>query len=214
MSTIEELERKIRQLEEQLIAQKEETDLTLEQAKRAAEFAKHAYRVDHYGFIWVWDIDAKDYKKSNMRVMNPIIADKALQSRHLSDGCVEGRHLQDNIIEGKHFKEKTIGGEKIQNQAIGSSQLKDKAIGSQHLQQFCVTNSKIMPGAVDVSKIAPNTLDGHDIFLNSNLITFQIEEDGWWVAYFGNRGPITGFMRDEEGWVYALYGYEPQTVSQ
>ena len=146
--TPEELLQKINRLEEELAQQTEKTEQTLEQSRRAAEFAMHAYRVDHYGFIWVWDIDAKDYKKTNMRVMNPVIADKALQSRHIADNAVEGRHMQDNAVTTEKIGDGEVKSRNIAPEAITTDKIEDKAITTPKIAPKAVTRDKLDDHAV------------------------------------------------------------------
>lgn len=214
MPTYDELLQKINRLEDQLVKQIEKDNIMIEESKKAAEFSKHAYRVDHYGFIWVWDIDTKEYRKTNMRILSPELVPNSVTSKTIAPGAVRSEHIADNQILSRHIPDKQISGRHIADDQILSRHILDSQILGKHIADRQIMNYHVSRGAVDSSKIAPGTLDGHDIFLNCNLITFQREEDGWIVAYFGNRGPITGFERDEEGWVYALFGGVPQTVSQ
>lgn len=167
MPTPEELLQKINRLEEELSQQTEKTEQTLEQSRRAAEFAMHAYRVDHYGFIWVWDIDAEDYKKTNMRVMNPVIADRALQSRHIADNAVEGRHMQDNIIEGRMIKSKTLEGRSFKDRAVTTDKLADESITGDEIGPGAATNGKIANDAVQTRNIKDRNVTSKKIDLNA-----------------------------------------------
>ena len=192
----------------------EKDNLMIQESRKAAEYAKHAYRVDHYGFIWVWDINTDDYKKTNMRILSPELATNSVTEEKLAPGAVTEEKLAPGAVTEEKIGDKQVRSRHIADDQILSRHISDDQILGRHIASEQIMNRHISRGAVDVSKIVPGTLDGHDMFLNSNLITFQREEDGWIVAYYGNRGPITGFERDEDGWVYALFGGVPQTVSQ
>lgn len=161
--TPEELLQKINRLEDELAQQTEKTEQTLEQSRRAAEFAMHAYRVDHYGFIWVWDIDAKDYKKTNMRVMNPVIADRALQSRHIADNAVEGRHMQDNAVSTEKIGDGEVKSRNIAPEAITTDKIDKGAVTTDKLADESITGDEIGPGAATNGKIANDAVQTRNI---------------------------------------------------
>lgn len=210
MASIDELIQKIQQLQDQLAEQTEKVDAMMAEAREAVDYASHAYRVDHYGFIWAWDTKTQDFKKTNMRICTPKIADRALQSRHIADAAVEGRHMQDNIIEGRMIKDKTIGGDKIKNREIGSNHIKERAIGSEHIKNHAVEGYHILPGAVTYDKLDKNTLDLHDVVLNSNFITMGRDPDGTLYAIYGNQAKDLTIERDIQGWLYFVRHSTPQ----
>lgn len=153
MATIQELEQKIQRLEKQILANDLKVRELLEKSEKAMECAKHAYKVDHYGFIWVWDVNKGEYRKSNMRVMTPEIADRALESRNIADNAIEGRHMTDNLIEGRMIKNRTIEGRSIQDDAIGTEQIKDGSI----------TGDSMCPGALPNGKLADDAVAERNI---------------------------------------------------
>ena len=158
MATIDELERKILQLEEKLLEEKELTTATLSKANKAAEYAQHAYRVDHYGIIWVWDVETGQYRKTEMRVVSPKVADRAIESRNLADGAIEGRHMVDNLIEGRMIKNKTIEGRSIQNDAIGTDQIKDSSITGDNMASGALPNGKLADDAISTRNLQPKSV--------------------------------------------------------
>lgn len=153
MSTIQELEQKVEQLERDILAEKQNTDELKEKANKAIEYAQHAYKVDHYGIIWEWDTEADGYRKTNMRVITPKVADRALESRHIADNAIEGRHLQDNVIEGRMIKNKTIDGRSLQDDIIGPELIMDSSI----------PGDRYMGGALIPGKLADNAVSTRNI---------------------------------------------------
>ena len=197
--TPEELLQKINRLEEELAQQTEKTEQTLEQSRRAAEFAMHAYRVDHYGFIWVWDIDAKDYKKTNMRVMNPVIADRALQSRHIADNAVEGRHMQDNIIEGRMIKSKTLEGRSFKDYIIDGDMILDRTIVGRSIKDRTIPGSKLQRGAVGIEHLKPGTIDPTKIILSDVSIDIDEYNDDIIVYFYNDCGVEDAYIDEDNG---------------
>ena len=88
MSTIQELEQKVEQLEKDILAKDQKLTLLTRQAEKAIDYATHAYRVDHYGFIWVYNAETKLYNKTEMRLHTPEVPDKSIGERKLQDNSV------------------------------------------------------------------------------------------------------------------------------
>ena len=153
MSTIQELEQKVEQLERDILAEKQNTSLLKEKAEKAVEYALHAYKLDHYGFIWVYNPETGDYSKTKMRVVSPTVTDRALESRHIADKAIEGRHLQDNIIEGRMIKNKTIDGRSLTDDSIGPELIMDNSIPGDRYQANVLIPGKLADDAVATRNI-------------------------------------------------------------
>lgn len=145
MSDIHDLEQRLQKLEDAFSQQSGKIDQLLEKSDKALDLALHAYKVDHYGYIWQYDCETKEYVKSNMRVCTPEIADRALHSRHIADGAVEGRHLQDDCIGEKQIKDNSIPGDKFEGKVFKPGKLADEAVSTRNLQNEAVTPSKLHP---------------------------------------------------------------------
>lgn len=158
MSTIQELEQKVEQLERDILAEKQNTDLLKEKANKAIEYAKHAYKVDHYGIIWEWDTEAEGYRKTNMRIISPTVADRALESKHIADNAIEGRHLQDNVIEGRMIKNKTIDGRSLKGDIIGPELILDNSIPGDRYINGAFIPGKLADNAVATRNIQPKAV--------------------------------------------------------
>ena len=91
-------DQRLLQLEQLTTTQKAEVQRMLAESKRAQDYALHAYRVDHYGYIWKWDPDAQLYVKTKMRVGMPIIADESITSEKIVEGAVKNRHIGEKEI--------------------------------------------------------------------------------------------------------------------
>lgn len=153
MATIEELERRINQLEKDLQEEKELTSATLSKANKAADYAQHAYRVDHYGIIWVWNTEQQKYCKTEMRVISPKVANRSIESRQIADNAIEGRHLVDNVIEGRMIKSKTIDGRSLKNDIIGPELIEDNSINGDSYQAGALIPGKLADDAVQTRNI-------------------------------------------------------------
>ena|GEM_PF-5158212 len=177
MASVEQLERKILELENKIKASMEITSQLQRESKKALDTAMHAYKLDAYGYLWAYDAETKTYHKTEMRVATPEIADKmvktrcladgavtsekiedrAVGSRQMHDGCVEGRHIQNGAIELKHFAEKTIPAEKLKDQSITGDNINDD-IPNGKLANNAVSTRNIQDGAVKPEKIDPYLL--------------------------------------------------------
>lgn len=110
MSTIQELEQKVEQLEKDILAKNQKLSLLTRQAEKAIDYATHAYRVDHYGFIWVYNAETKLYNKTEMRLHTPEVPDKSIGERELQDGAVTEKKLAPNAITPDKIKPGTFDG--------------------------------------------------------------------------------------------------------
>ena len=115
MSSIQELEQKVRQLEQLIIKQQTDTKAVLSKSDRALDEAIHAYRIDHAGYVWVWDPEQKHYRKTDVcvrviipkvkpkEITNCKIADKAVNNRTLDDGAADSRVLVNGAVKDRHI---------------------------------------------------------------------------------------------------------------
>lgn len=99
MADIQELEQKVLQLQKDILAKAAKDEELIGKSKKAIEYALHAFKIDHYGFIWTWDIEKMEYRKTKMRIMTPEIPDKAIQSRHIANGAVTREKIDDGAID-------------------------------------------------------------------------------------------------------------------
>lgn len=88
MTATEQLERKLLELQNELSERTTQMDELLAKSEKALDQALHAYKVDEYGFIWIYDPDTKTYNVTKMRVMTPEIADRAIHGGHLACGAI------------------------------------------------------------------------------------------------------------------------------
>lgn len=143
MAKIDELERKILELENQLKEERLQTQTLLAKSEKALETALHAYKVDHFGFIWVYQYDTNDYVRTDMRIMSPELVDKAVKTQNLADGAVTS--------------------EKIQEDAVGSKQIGDGEVKSRNIAADAVTSDKIGDKEVKGRNIAPGAIGAQHI---------------------------------------------------
>ena len=182
MSTIQELEEKVEQLERDILAKEQETQQLITKANKAMDFAMHAYKVDHYGIIWVWDTDEQKYVKTNMRVNSPTVCDKAIDSRHLADNSIEGRHIADDVIEGRMIKSKTIDGRSFATGVIGPEKIMDDSIPGDRYEDEALIPGKLADNAVSTRNIqskavtAPKIADDVKTQIIQPLIDAAVED--------------------------------------
>lgn len=138
MSDIHDLEQRLQKLENAFEEQSGKTDQLLEKSDKALDLSLHAYRVDHYGYIWQYNCETKEYVKSNMRVCTPEIADRALHSRHIADRTIEGRHLQDDCIGEKQIKDNSIPGDKFVDGVLHHGKLADDSVSARNIQKKAI----------------------------------------------------------------------------
>lgn len=108
MTSIQELEQKLQQLESILKEKDEQYNRLMVDSRRAVDLALHAYKVDHYGYIWTYSPDDGLYHKTNMRVATPEIADRAIQTRHLVSKCVTSEKIADKAVTRDKLSEEVI----------------------------------------------------------------------------------------------------------
>ena len=130
MATIEELERKIQRLERQLLQETEKTNLMIRKSGKALEVALHAYRIDHAGYVWVWNKETNQYNKTDVcvkviipkvgpkEITNSKIADKAVNNRTLDDKSVDARVLDDNSVLARHIHDKAVTPTKVSDNFV------------------------------------------------------------------------------------------------
>lgn len=126
MPTIEQLERKILELQNKLDERTGQMDQLLRKSEKALDQSLHAYRVDEYGFIWVYDPDTQKYHRTKMRVMTPEIADRAIHSRHIADGAVTGDKIENNEIVPGKLADDAVAERNIQPKAVTREKLSDE----------------------------------------------------------------------------------------
>lgn len=108
MATIDQLERKVLELERRLDVQAEEANRLISKSDKVLDIAKNAYKLDGYGFIWAFDPNNGAYYKTNMRVMSPEVADRAIRVKHLADGCVTSEKIADKAIDRSKMTDDVI----------------------------------------------------------------------------------------------------------
>lgn len=161
MSTIQKLEQKVRQLEKMILAGELKDRELIAKAEKAIDYAKHAYRVDHYGFIWVWDINSQDYRKTKMRVITPEIADKAITTEKIADGAVTDEKLADGAVTTEKFSDDFVVAERmIANGAVTTEKFSDDfVVAERMIADGAVTTEKIADKAVTREKIADEAVE-------------------------------------------------------
>lgn len=178
MSDIHDLEQRLQALEDAFAEQSGKIDRLLEKSDKALDLALHAYKVDHYGYIWQYDCETNEYAKSNMRVCTPEIADRALHSRHIADGAVTAdklddkavlsRHIGDNQVKSRHIGDNTVLSRHIGDGEVKSRNIAEKAITGDDfdgnipngkLADDAVSARNIQKGAVLPEKLDPDLLN-------------------------------------------------------
>ena len=168
MATIEELLQKINRLEERIDEQIEKDDLMIQESRKAAEFAKHAYRVDHVGFIWVWNVEVEDYRKTNMRIMSPELADLSVKSRHIADGAVLSSKIGEEQILSRHIAPGVVRSSKIGERQILSEHILPGEIKAYHLADKSITGDTL-DSDIPNGKLADDAVHSRNIFNGSVL---------------------------------------------
>lgn len=160
MSTIQDLEQKIRQLEQKIIKQQEDTKAVLTKSDRALDEALHAYRIDHAGYVWVWDPEKKHYRKTDVcvrviipkvkpkEITNIKIADKAVDNRTLDDDAVDARTIKNGSVKSEHIAERAVKGRLIGIGEIINELLARDAVQTDNIKDRNVTGEKIAKSAV------------------------------------------------------------------
>lgn len=162
MSDIHDLEQRLQALEDAFAEQSGKIDRLLEKSDKALDLALHAYKVDHYGYIWQYDCETKEYVKSNMRVCTPEIADRALHSRHIADKAVTEDKLDDNAVQSRNIgdnqvKSRNIGEGAVLSRHIGDGEVKSRNIGEKSITgddfEGNIPNGKLADDAVSARNI-------------------------------------------------------------
>lgn len=204
MATIEELERKIQQLEKDILADKLKEQELIEKSEKAIDFALHAYKVDHYGFIWVWDVNQQGYRKTNMRIMTPEICDGAVTTDKLAPGCVTSEKIPDGAVTSDKIGDGEVKGRNIGENEIQGRHIADKAVGSEQIANEAILNRHIGRYEMTVDKFAPGVIDESQILLSDVVIEFD-DETGDIFAHFINNGDVKDAnMNDNTGDVYLV----------
>lgn len=138
MATTEELERKVNRLENLLSEKTQDYERLAEKAETATDIAMHAYKVDHYAYIWVYDHELKKYRKTKMRVGTPEVPDKSITSRKIAD----------RVIDWYHIIKKAIRNEHIADTAIDSRTLADNSVLTRNIADEAVTPEKLSDDVV------------------------------------------------------------------
>ena len=173
--SIEQLERKIQELENTLRDRESRIEELLQRSEKAMDTALHAYKLDAYGFLWTYNADTKLYVRTKMRVMSPEIVERAVKAKNLADNCIEGRHLLDDILEGRHIKGNTIEGRSIADGAVDNSKLAPNAVTSRNLAPECITGDDL-PGDIPNGKLANDAVQTRNI-KDRNVTSSKIGKD-------------------------------------
>lgn len=159
MSTIQDLEREIQRLENLVNQKDEQMEQLVQKCEKALDLAIHAYRVDHFGYIWQYNCETKEYVKSNMRVCTPEVADRALHSRHIADRAIEGRHLQDDCIDGNKISPNSVPGRCIADESITGDHMEGEVVLPGKLAADAVWTRNIRNKAVTREKVSDDFFD-------------------------------------------------------
>ena len=144
----------ITRLKELTETQREECENLLRESKRAIDWAKHAYRVDHYGYIWSYDVDTEQYHKTNMRVCTPEIADEAITTDKLADKSITTDKIAETAVTTEKIADEAVTTEKINDAAVITEKIADKAVTTDKINDAAVTTDKVADATVTTDKIA------------------------------------------------------------
>ncbi len=152
----------------------------LNKSQRAQEWAQHAYRVDHYGCIWAWDIDRKIYTKTEMRVCTAQLADEAVTTDKLADRSIVSRLIADKAVTREKMTDQLIDDIRMVN-------LEDLAVGeylaaallNYYTKDETYDRDTIdrMLSELDVDVEIPENLATHD-WVQDNYTIEDGDEDG------------------------------------
>lgn len=84
MTDIQDIERRLQNLEDVSKEQEDRLRNLLAKSEKAMDIAIHAYKVDHYGYVWQRDYESKEYVKTNMRVGLPTVPNRSITLDKLS----------------------------------------------------------------------------------------------------------------------------------
>lgn len=167
MATIEELERQILQLQREMLENSQNLQTLIQKADRAIDTAQHAYKVDHYGMIWVWDYDQQGYRRTQMRVCSPEIPNEAVTTEKMAKGAVSGEKIADGAVTSDKIAAHTIKSGNIAPEAVTADKIMDQAITGDDigrgipngkLADYSVSTRNIQPHAVTFDKMNEETL--------------------------------------------------------
>lgn len=163
MATIDQLERQILQLQNELNERTAQMDALLRKSEQALDQSMHAYQLDGFGYLWAYDPETKTYHKTKMRVMSPELVDEAVKTRHLANGAVTGEKIATDAIDSSKIKDRTIEGRSIQTNAIGTEQLQDRSITGDEMKPNAVHNGKLADDAISTRNIQKGAVTGEKI---------------------------------------------------
>ena len=169
MADIQELEQKIQQLEREILEMKQEEQELLAKSNKALDFALHAYRIDHNGYVWVWDTDQKGYKKTKMRVNTPYVEDGSVTEKKMADDAISPRTIQKDAIENEHLSDESVSTRNLQSKLVTEEKMDDNSIshramqkdsvGEDNIQKESITNDKLGLQSVSFDNLMPNVPD-------------------------------------------------------
>jgi len=128
MATIQELEQKIQRLERDILAKDQKDAILIEKAEKAIDFAMHAYRIDHYGWVWVWDVDTQGYRRSKICIHNIDVPDGSITGKKIAERTIEGRHILAGAIRNEHIGDKAVSNRTLADNAVDTTNIKDGAV--------------------------------------------------------------------------------------
>lgn len=158
MASIQELEQKIQNLEREIIENRQKEQELLAKSDKALDYALHAYRIDHNGYVWVWDTDTQDYRKTKIHLSTPEVEDKSITERKMADDSVSTRTIQNGAVTTPKIKDKNVTNQKIDDKAVTTDKIGDKAITPEKLNER-VLKEVIMPPIDRVDRKYKNITD-------------------------------------------------------
>jgi len=153
MATIEQLARKIIELEQKLDVALNKTGQLQRESEKALDTALHVYKLDAYGYLWVYDADTQQYHQTKMRVMTPEIAGQAIKAIHIADGAVTSAKIDNEAVTT----------DKIAPGAVTTSKLVDESITGDELEDDVVKKGKIATDAVQTRNIKDQNVTNEKI---------------------------------------------------
>jgi len=166
----------ITRLKELTETQREECENLLRESKRAIDWAKHAYRVDHYGYIWTYDVDTEQYHKTNMRICTPEIADEAITTDKLADKSIKTEKIADKAVTTEKIDDGAVTEDKIGDKAVSERTLGDKAVTEGKIEDGAVSERTLGDKAVTTDKIEDGAVTEEKI--GDKAVTTDKIEDG------------------------------------
>ena len=154
MATLEQLERRIEQLEN---AVTDRIDELIAKSEKAIDLAMHQYHVDHFGFIYVWDYEAQGYRKTQMRVCTPEIPDEAVTTEKMADGAVTGNKIADGAVDTSKLANKTVKSVNIAPGAVTTEKILDQGITGDDFANN-IPNGKLADNSVSTRCYQPKSV--------------------------------------------------------